>query len=181
MPTGSARRWHPPSNTGRWGAPATLTLSPKTAVNPVDTEHCVTATVRDGAGNPTPGITVRFEVTGSVTDSGTDVTDANGQATFCYNGPPLPGVDAIHSYADTNTNGTQDAGEPFDDAEKTWALPVTTPGREIKITNGAGSSPRTATRPASAATPWRTPTATSPARRNTRITGPRSRSTCTGT
>ena len=32
------------------------------AVNPVDTRHCETATVKDAFGNPTPGVTVRFSV-----------------------------------------------------------------------------------------------------------------------
>jgi len=118
------------------GAPATLDLTPKTAQNPVDTQHCVTATVKDIGGNPTPNIVVRFSVTGSVTTSGSATTDASGQAKFCYNGPPLPGVDAIYAYADTNSNNTQDPGEPSDTATKEWILPVSTPLCEVKITNG---------------------------------------------
>ena len=118
------------------GGPATLTLAPKTATNPVDTQHCVTATVNDAAGNPVANIVVRFSMTGSVSASGTDTTDANGEAEFCYTGPALPGADAIHAYADTDNDSTQDASEPFDDATKAWVLPVTTPGCEIKITNG---------------------------------------------
>jgi Bacterial Ig-like domain (group 1)/Right handed beta helix region len=118
------------------GPPATLTLAPKTAMNPVDTQHCVTATVRDAAANPTPSITVRFSVTGSVNTSGSATTNASGTATFCYTGPALPGADAIRAYADTDNDNMQDAGEPFDTAAKTWVLPATTPGCEIKITNG---------------------------------------------
>ena len=116
--------------------PTTLTLDPKTATNPVDSEHCVTATVLDQFGDPMEGVTVRFSVTGSVTTSGSATTGADGEAEFCYTGPALPGADAIHAFADTNGDGDQDVGEPFDDAEKTWVLPVTTPGCEIKITNG---------------------------------------------
>jgi hypothetical protein len=118
------------------GPPATLTLDPVADTNPVDTEHCVTATVRDAFGNPVSGVTVRFSVTGSVMTSGSATTDANGEAEFCYDGPPLPGADAIHAYADTDNDSTQDAGEPFGDATKTWVLPVSTPGCEVKITNG---------------------------------------------
>jgi hypothetical protein len=114
--------------------PATLELTPATATNVVGTQHCVTATVEDQFGNPTPGITVRFSVTGSVTTSGSAVTDANGQATFCYTGPALPGSDAITAYADTNGNSVQDAGEPGDTAAKTWVLPTSTPG--CKVTYG---------------------------------------------
>jgi len=118
------------------GPPATLTLMPKAASNPVDTEHCVTATVEDGSGNPVPNVTVRFSVTGSVNTTGSKATDANGQATFCYDGPALPGDDAIEAYADSDNDGTQDAGEPFDTATKAWVLPVTTPLCEVIITNG---------------------------------------------
>ena len=118
------------------GGPARLTLDPKTDTNPVDTQHCVTGTVTDAAGNPVANIVVRFSVTGSMNTSGNDTTDANGEAEFCYTGPALPGADAIHAYADTDNDSTQDATEPFDDATKAWVLPVTTPGCEIKITNG---------------------------------------------
>lgn len=118
-------------------APATLTLDPKTATNPVDSRHCVTATVKDAFGNPVPNVTVRFSVTGSSGSiSGSATTNDAGQARFCYDGPALPGADAIHAYADTDGDNVLDPGEPFDEATKTWVLPVTTPGCEIKITNG---------------------------------------------
>jgi hypothetical protein len=116
------------------GPPATLVLEPATDVNVVDAEHCVTATVTDAFGNPTPDITVRFSVSGSVTTSGSDVTDASGQAMFCYTGPALPGADVITAYADTNENGVQDAGEPGDTAAKRWVIPPSTPG--CKVTYG---------------------------------------------
>ena len=116
--------------------PTTLTLDPKVATNPVGTKHCVTATVRDQFGEPMEGVVVQFEVAGSVNTTGSAKTDANGEAEFCYTGPTFPGADKIHAYADTDNDGEQDAGEPFDDATKTWVLPVSTPGCEVKITNG---------------------------------------------
>jgi len=116
------------------GPPADLELEPATDTNPVDTQHCVTATVTDAFGNPTPGITVRFQVTGSVNTSGSVVTDANGEAEFCYMGPALPGADVITAYADTDNDGVQDADEPGDTAEKTWVLPASTEG--CKVTYG---------------------------------------------
>jgi hypothetical protein len=124
------------SATKEWviGPPASLELTPATAENPVDTEHCVTAAVEDAADNPTPGITVRFSVTGSVTTSGSETTDAAGEAEFCYTGPALPGADAISAYADTDGDSTQDVGEPSDTAAKTWVLPASTPG--CKVTYG---------------------------------------------
>jgi hypothetical protein len=42
----------------------------------------------------------------------------------------------IRAFADTNNSGSQDPGEPSDVATKIWVLPVTTPGCEIRITNG---------------------------------------------
>jgi len=111
--------------------PATLTLNPPAATNPVDSQHCITATMQDAAGNPVPNIVGRFQVIGSVNTSGSATTDSNGEATFCYFGPPLPGADTITAYADTNNNNVQDPGEPNDVAEKTWVLPTTTPLCEI--------------------------------------------------
>jgi hypothetical protein len=123
------------------GPPATLTLTPLTAVNPVGAQHCVTATVKDASGNPVPGVTVRFSVGPSVPttfpspSSGTGTTDANGQATFCYTAS-LPGADRIHAFADANNNGTQDPTEPFGDAQKTWTPPASTQLCEVTITDG---------------------------------------------
>jgi len=127
-PSGTATKTYIPA------APATLTLDPKTATNPVDSEHCVTATVKDAFGNPTPNITVRFQITGSVNTSGSVTTDANGQATFCYTGPALPGSDVITAYADADDDGVQDVGEPGDTASKQWVLPASTAG--CKVTYG---------------------------------------------
>ena len=116
------------------GPPANLALTPDPATNVVDSQHCVTATVTDANGTPTPGITVEFSVSGSVTASGSAVTDASGQAEFCYTGPGLPGADDISAFADTNGTGVQDPGEPGDTATKTWVLPASTPG--CKVTYG---------------------------------------------
>ena len=129
-PSGAATKIYVPR------APATVTMNPAADTNPVDSQHCVTATVRDALGNPTPGIVVRFTVTGSVSASGSTTTNAAGQATFCYIGPPLPGVDTISAFADTDNDGTQDIGEPSGAATKAWVFPVTTPLCEITITNG---------------------------------------------
>src|SRR6266511_2787317 len=53
------------------GEAARLTLTPKTATNPVGTEHCVTATVTDAFGNPIAGVTVSFTVSGANSDKAT--------------------------------------------------------------------------------------------------------------
>src|SRR6266850_625936 len=120
--------------------PATLVLTPKTATNPVRSNHTVTATVKNASGNPTPGITVRFSVSGanSASGSGTSPTDANGQATFTYSGTTA-GTDTISAFADTNGNGTQDTGEPSDTASKIW-IPAILTLSPAAATNPAGTN-----------------------------------------
>ena len=118
------------------GDPATLELTPPTATNVVDAEHCVTAHVEDEFGNVTPGISVEFSVTPTTfhtPSSGSAVTDASGDAEFCYTAA-LPGSDVISAFADTNGNTVQNGSEPGDTAAKTWILPSSTAG--CKVTYG---------------------------------------------
>lgn len=115
------------------GDPATLDLQPETATNVVDDEHCVTATVEDEFGNVTPGIIVEFSVaptTFRTPSSGSDVTDAAGEAEFCYTSA-LPGSDVISAFADTNDDGVQNGDEPGDIAAKSWILPTSTAGCKV--------------------------------------------------
>jgi hypothetical protein len=116
------------------GPPATLLLTPPSDTNTVDDEHCVTATVRDAFGNPTPNVTVRFSVAGSVTTGGPRTTNAAGQAQFCYTGPALPGADVITAYADTDNDSVRDLGEPQATATKAWVIRASTAG--CKVTYG---------------------------------------------
>jgi hypothetical protein len=112
--------------------PATVTLSPAADTNPVGTDHTVTATVKDASDPPNPvaNVVVRFSVTGSVTASGFCTTDSNGQCSFTYSGPSLPGADLISAYADTDGDGVQDADEPVaEPATKAWVLPTSTAGQ----------------------------------------------------
>jgi hypothetical protein len=113
--------------TWRPGAPASLVLTPPTAINVVDAQHCVTATVVDAFGNPVPGATVTFTVTGSVSTTGTRTTGADGTAQFCYTGPGLPGADVITATASGGTN-------PSDTATKTWVIPAN--NEACKVTYG---------------------------------------------
>ena len=110
------------------GPPARLTLSPPSATNPVDTQHCVTATVTDTFGNPRPSIVVRFSVTGSVMTGGAARTNAAGQAQFCYTGPPSTGRRCDLARTPTPTTATCRIPASRRHATKTWVLPVSTPG-----------------------------------------------------
>jgi hypothetical protein len=118
------------------GPAATLRLDPRTATNEVGGRHCVIATVTDASGRPVPDVTVRFTVAGSVSTSGSRTTGSDGKAEFCYAGPSFPGADTLRAFADTDRDSSQDPGEPFDVATKTWVLPATTPLCEVKITQG---------------------------------------------
>jgi len=115
------------------GGAASLSLAPQSATNTIGSQHCVTATVRAASGSPSSGVTVVFDVSGANTAHGTSTTDANGQAQFCYTGIAA-GNDSISAFADSNGNGTQDAGEPSDTASKTWVAPPT--NCEAQITQG---------------------------------------------
>jgi hypothetical protein len=128
------------TKTWKPGPPATVTLFPPAAVNTLGTQHCVTATVRDVFANPVPSVTVIFSVPTAVAthaspSSGSAVTGANGEATFCFTAA-LPGADTIHAFADSDNDGTQDLGEPFGDAAKTWTLPPSTAFCEVTINVG---------------------------------------------
>ena len=107
--------------------PATLVLSPPTATNPVGTTHCVTATVTDAFGNPNPGVTVVFAVTGvNNPASATSTTGATGTAQYCYVGA-LAGTDTITAAVDSDSNGQIDAtDQPRGTATKVWTLPAST-------------------------------------------------------
>ncbi len=114
------------------GPPANLVLEPETDTNRAGEEHCVTATVPDADGNPRPGITVRFSVSG-----GSAVTDANGQATFCYTGTNA-GTDTIRAFADTDNDGVQDPDEPSDRATKIY---VAGPPATLVLTPATDTNP----------------------------------------
>jgi uncharacterized repeat protein (TIGR01451 family) len=86
-----------------------VTLAPKNATSPAETEHCVTATVTDQNGKPLEGVRVDFKVTGANTAAGFANTGADGKAKFCYTGEQ-EGTDTI----------TASVGKLSDTASKTW-------------------------------------------------------------
>jgi hypothetical protein len=101
--------------------PPTIVLAPVVSINPVNEQHCVTATVTGSAtGDPLAGIPVVFSVMGANARGQSAVlTNANGEATFCYTGTNA-GVDTITAFADSDSDGDQDAGEPSGVATKTY-------------------------------------------------------------
>jgi len=73
-------------------------LSPSDATNVVNTIHSVTANVTS-EGVPAPGVTVDFEVISgpNVGSTGSNPTDANGDAGFAYTGASGVGTDIIQA------------------------------------------------------------------------------------
>ena len=68
--------------------PTQISITPENAWLQQTINRCWTATVLDASNVPVAGITVDFTVSGSPTvPGGSAVTDANGQAEFCYTGP----------------------------------------------------------------------------------------------
>ena len=99
----------------------TLVLTPETATVAVGSPHTVTAHVEDGTGTPVENVMVLFAVTGANPTSGSDATDANGDAVFTYTGAAA-GPDTITAFADNDGDSSQDAGDPGDTATATWTL-----------------------------------------------------------
>lgn len=98
-----------------------LDLTPPTATNDTGTSHTVTATLKDLNATPPElaGGTILFETTGAHSLTGSDVTDAGGQATFTYTGTTV-GVDTISACYDQDDDGSCGSDEPFASAQATW-------------------------------------------------------------
>lgn len=95
-----------------------LELLPASATNPPDTDHTVTA-IYELDGFPLAGNTIDFEVTAgpNVGEMGSDVTDANGEATFTYTGDGGEGTDTIEATAPLASS----------QATKVWEIIITPP------------------------------------------------------
>ncbi|WMW26028.1 PEF-CTERM sorting domain-containing protein [Methanolobus sediminis] len=95
-------------------------LTPCCAQNVVNTDHTVTATVTSQAV-PVENVTVYFEVISgpNAGDTGTDVTDSNGEATFTYTGDGGIGMDEITAYFYDDQGVKVEIEDPVN---KTWVL-----------------------------------------------------------
>ena len=112
-----------------------LTLSQTTTSGEVGSSHCVTATLRDAQGDPLPVVMpVVFATSGATSTAGTVPTDGGtGTATYCYDGPALPGTDTITAFADTDGDTTQDEGEPGASVVFTWTAPLSSDGCKVTL------------------------------------------------
>jgi 5-hydroxyisourate hydrolase-like protein (transthyretin family) len=78
-------------------APPACDAAPTTAVNPVGTQHTVTASFRRGNGAPAAAAAVSVNVTSGPNSQvhADGVTNADGRVTFAYTGGPTSGTDTI--------------------------------------------------------------------------------------
>ena len=96
-----------------------ISLTPPDATNPINTQHCVTATVVDQFNVPQSGVNIIFRVQGvNGPQGGAAQTNGSGQAQYCYTGTAA-GRDTIIANIGTTAQA--------DTAFKTWTddpLPV---------------------------------------------------------
>jgi hypothetical protein len=98
---------------------STVGLSPATATNPVGTDHTLTARALSSAKQPVPGVTIDFRVlTGpNAGKTGSDVTDAAGEAHFTYHDDAgVVGTDTIQAFIGTSLSSNI--------VEKNWVVDV---------------------------------------------------------
>jgi hypothetical protein len=95
-----------------FGPPASVSITPSRATDPVGATARFVATVRDVLDQPVPAYPVTFSVTGDNTEFATVNTDSDGLATFSYTGT-TPGHDTITA----NSNGVTGT------ATATWTGP----------------------------------------------------------
>ena len=113
--------------------PPVLTLTPPSATNRPETEHTVTATLKESDGTPIAGVVVDFEVTAGpnvgIVDG--DTTDLNGEATFTSTDQGLAtGIDTIEATCVVTDIGMVDITDiPLQaTAEKNWIRHDIIPG-----------------------------------------------------
>ena len=95
-----------------------ISIAPASSAGSVNTQHLVTATVSPQAA----GVLGRFRVTEgpNANDSGADLTNSLGRATFSYLGNGGVGADLILAWSDLDNDGVVDANEPRAVAIRSW-------------------------------------------------------------
>ncbi len=93
-----------------WKFIDTLGLTPQTSSKLTGDTETLTASAGDLNGNPTPGKTINYTVTGANTFSGTAKTESDNKATISYVGG-VPGDDTVTAFIDLNGNNIRDPNE----------------------------------------------------------------------
>ena len=105
-----------------WKFIDTLGLTPQTNNKLTGDTANLTASAGDLNGNPTPGKTINYTVSGANNLSGTVKTGSDNKATISYVGGP-PGDDEVTAFIDTNGNNTRDVNESQATATVHWDGP----------------------------------------------------------
>ena len=108
---------------------STVGLSPINAVNPVGTDHTVTAFAQSTSNTPVPGVTITFKVLAGSQNAGktgTGTTGADGKTTFTYHDDNGAGVDQIQAFIGTSLSSNI--------VTKTWGIECDV-NNDGKVTN----------------------------------------------
>lgn len=121
-----------------------LTLNPPSQTLAAGGNASVTATLKDGSGNPIGGASIEFDITGGPNSGTTDpvTTNASGDATFAYSDSGGTGTDSIVATY-TSSGGVTSQGT----ASVTWTASAA-PTTLTTSLSGAGKSGATITVPA---------------------------------
>ena len=110
-------------------APA-LALSQAAASGEAGSSRCVSA---DLDSTSPSGVPIRFSTAGATSTSGTETSDADGRATYCYDGPLAAGTDTTTAYPDLDGDGTQDVNEPSEQLSFAWTAPLASDGCKLTL------------------------------------------------
>ena len=78
-------------------------------------------------------LAVRFTTSGATSTSATGTTDADGRATYCYDGPLASGTDTITAHPDLDGDGMQDVNEPSEQLSFSWTAPLASDGCKVTL------------------------------------------------
>jgi len=97
---------------------SSLSLSGPSPSLTVGAQASLTATLTRDTGT-TSGVSVVYSISGANSGNGTAATNDSGNAQINYTGTN-PGTDTVTAYADLNSNGSLDSGEPSATVTVTW-------------------------------------------------------------
>jgi hypothetical protein len=110
-----------------------LTLALTAATRAQGQIATVTVAARNSDGNPAPGRSVLYAISGANPGAGELTTAADGSATITWTGANM-GTDTLTAFIDANANRLRDADEPAQSATVTWTPPLPpVPGRSVVV------------------------------------------------
>jgi hypothetical protein len=93
----------------------------------------VNVAARNSDGNPDPGRTIRYTISGVNPGLGSVMTGADGNAAIRWTGA-FQGTDTLTAFTDINNNGAPDAGEPTQTVSVTFTPPPPpVPGKSVVV------------------------------------------------